>query len=85
MAKLKKRKSKKEKAGDMLVSYLKLKTAGKAAKGVKKGAKKAAKGTAVVSKKTPVAKRVPLFVGAAVAALFAAKKIHGHRGDPAAA
>jgi hypothetical protein len=85
MAKLKKRKSKKERAGDMLVTYLKLKTAGKAAKGAKKGAKKAAKGTVVVSKKTPFVKRIPLLVGAGVAAVFAAKAIRGHRGDPATA
>jgi hypothetical protein len=85
MAKLKKRKSKREKATHAVVSYLKLKTAAKAAKGAKKGAKKTAKGTAVVATKTPMTKRLPLFVGAAVAALFAAKAIHGHRGDPAAA
>jgi hypothetical protein len=85
MATLRKRKSKRAQARDVLVSYLKLKTAGKAAKGAKKGAKKAAKGTAVATKKTPVLKRIPLLVGAGVAALFAAKAIHGHRGDPAAA
>jgi hypothetical protein len=85
MAKLKKRKSRREKATAMVVSYLKLKTAGKAAKGAKKGAKKAVKGTAVVSKKTPIVKRIPLIIGAGVAAVFAAKAIHGHRGDPAAA
>jgi hypothetical protein len=83
MAKLKKRKSKKQQAGDLLMTYLKLKTAGKAAK----GAKKAAKGTAVVqvAKRTPFVKRLPLIVGAGVAAVFAAKAIHGRGGDPAAA
>ncbi|MEA2437647.1 MAG: hypothetical protein QOF65_2203, partial [Thermoleophilaceae bacterium] len=35
MAKLKKRKSKKQQAGDLLMTYLKLKTATKAAKGAK--------------------------------------------------
>jgi hypothetical protein len=84
MAKLKKRKSKKQQAGDLLMTYLKLKTAGKAAK----SAKKAAKGTAVVqvAKRTPLVKRIPLIVGAGVAAVFAAKAIHGRgHSDPAAA
>jgi hypothetical protein len=82
MAMLKKRKSKKERAGEMLATYLPLKTAGKAAKGAKK---KAAKGTAVATKKTPVGNRIALVVGAAIATGFAARKVHGRRGDPAAA
>jgi hypothetical protein len=69
MVKLKKGKSRKERAV-------------KAAK----GAKKAAKGTAVqVSKRTPLSKRVPLIVGAAVAALVATKLVRGRGGSPAAA
>jgi hypothetical protein len=52
----------------------------------KETAKKAAKGVAIVqvAKRTPV-KRIPLIVGAAVAALVAAKLVHGRGGDPAAA
>jgi hypothetical protein len=83
MAPFTRRKSKKQQAGDLLVNYLKLKAAGKAAK----GAKKAAKGTAVyqVSKRTPFVKRVPLIVGAGIAALVATKIVRGRGGDPAAA
>jgi hypothetical protein len=78
-----KKKSKKEQAGDLLVDYLRLKAAGKAAK----GAKKAAKGTAVyqVSKRTPMVKRIPFVLGAAAAAVVAAKLVHGRGGDPATA
>jgi hypothetical protein len=88
MALLTRKKSKKQQAGDVLVNYLKLKTAGKAAKGTAKGAKKAAKGTAVygVAKRTPIIKRVPLVVGGIVAAVVATKVVKGHHGgDPAAA
>ena len=49
MAPFTRKKSKKQQAGYALVNYLKLRTAGKAAKGAGKGAKKAAKGTAVVA------------------------------------
>jgi hypothetical protein len=78
-----KQKSKKQQAGDLVANYLKLKTAGKAAK----GAKKAAKGTAVyqVSKRTPMVKRIPLLVGAGIAALVATKVVRGRGGDPASA
>ena len=60
---------------DLLGSYLKLKAAGKAAK----GARKAAKGTAAyqVAKRTPLVKRLPLLAGAGVAAFFATKAIRG--------
>ena len=44
---LRKQKSRKQQVTDLAIDYLKLKTAGKAAKGAGKGAKKAAKGTAV--------------------------------------
>ena len=73
--KLRLHKSKKDRAADKLVSYLKLKTAGKAAK----GAKKAAKGTAAykVAKRTPMVKRVPVVLGAAAAAFVAAKALGG--------
>jgi hypothetical protein len=69
------RRSRKAQAADILGSYLKLKTAGKAAK----GARKAAKGTAAyqVAKKTPLVKRLPLLAGAGVAALIAAKVLRG--------
>ena len=72
---LRRRKSKKAKAADLVGSYLKLKAAGKAAK----GAKKAAKGTAAyqVAKRTPLVRRLPLIAGAGVAAFFAAKALRG--------
>ena len=72
---LRRNKSKKARAADALGTYLKVKTAGKAAK----GAKKAAKGTAAyqVAKRTPVVKRVPLIVAGAAAAVFVALKVRG--------
>ena len=81
---LRKQKSRKQQVTDLAVDYLKLKTAGKAAK----GAKKAAKGTAVykIAKKTPVVKRVPVIVGAGVvAAAVAAKVVSGRHGEPSTA
>jgi hypothetical protein len=79
---LRRNKSKKARAADALGTYLKFKTAGKAAK----GAKKAAKGTAAyqVAKRTPVVKRVPLIVAGAAAAAFVALKLRGGGGEPAA-
>ena len=70
---LRRRKSKKSQVVDLLETYLKLQAAKKTAK----GAKKAAKGTAVykVAKKTPVVKRIPIIVGAAVAAAVVATKL----------
>ena len=78
---LRRNKSKKARAADALGTYLKVKAAGKAAK----GAKKAAKGTAVyqVAKRTPVVKRVPLIVAGAAAAVFVAFKVRGGGGEPA--
>jgi hypothetical protein len=78
---LRRQKSRKQQVTDLAADYLKLKAAGKAAK----GAKKAAKGTAVykVAKKTPVVRRVPVIIGAAgavVAAAVAAKVISGRSG-----
>ena len=72
---LRRRKSRKAQAVDFVGSYLKLKAAGKAAK----GAKKAAKGTAAyqVAKRTPLVRRLPLIAGAGVAAFFAAKALRG--------
>ena len=83
---LRKQKSRKEQVTDLAIDYLKLKTAGKAAKGAGKGAKKVAKGTAVykVGKKTPVVKRIPVIVGAGVAAIVATKVVKGRSGQPAA-
>jgi hypothetical protein len=83
---LRRQKSRKQQVTDLAADYLKLKAAGKAAK----GAKKAAKGTAVykVAKKTPVVKRVPVIVGAAgavVAAAVAAKVLSGRHGEPSPA
>ena len=68
---LRKQKSRKQQVAELAVDYLKIKTATKAAK----GAKKAAKGTAVykVAKKTPIVKRIPVVVGAGIAALAAVK------------
>jgi hypothetical protein len=72
---LRRRKSRKAQAVDLLGSYLKLKAAGKAAK----GARKAAKGTAAyqVAKRTPLVRRIPLIAGAGVAAFLAAKALRG--------
>ena len=80
---LRRRKSKAQQAGDLLASYLKLKAVGKAAK----GARKAAKGTAAykVAKRTPVVKRVPIVLGAGLAAFVAAKLIGGGGDDSAPA
>jgi hypothetical protein len=77
---LRRNKSKKARAADALGTYLKVKAAGKAAK----GAKKAAKGTAAyqVAKRTPVVKRVPLIIAGAAAAVFV--KLRGGGGQPAA-
>jgi hypothetical protein len=83
MGPFRRRKSKTQQASDLLAGYLKLKAAGKAAK----GAKKAAKGTAVyqVSKRTPIVKRIPIVLGAGIAVLVATKVVRGRGGDPAAA
>ena len=72
---LRRQKSRKQQVTDLAIDYLKLKTAGKAAK----GAKKAAKGTAAyqVAKRTPLVRRLPLIAGAGVAAFFAAKALRG--------
>jgi hypothetical protein len=82
---LRRRKSRKAQAADVLGSYLKLKAASKAAK----GAKKAAKGTAAyqVAKRTPVVRKLPLFVAGAAAAAFVAVKAlnHGGEAEPAGA
>jgi hypothetical protein len=69
---LRRRKSRKSQAVDVLGSYLKVKAAGKAAK----GARKAAKGTAAyqVAKRTPRARKLPLIVAAAAAAALVAVK-----------
>ena len=79
---LRRNKSKKARAADALGTYLKVKAAGKAAK----GAKKAAKGTAAyqVAKRTPIVKRVPLVLAGAAAAVFVALKIKGGGDQPAA-
>ena len=73
---LRRRKSRKAQAADVLGTYLKVKTAGKAAK----GAKKAAKGTAVyqTAKRTPVLKRVPfILAGAGIVAAVVTKVVRG--------
>jgi len=80
---LRRSKSKKAQAADVLGTYLKLKAAGKAAK----GAKKVAKGTAAyqVAKRTPIVKRVPLILAGAAAAAFVAVKARGGKDQPAGA
>jgi hypothetical protein len=80
---LRKQKSRKQQVAELAVDYLKIKTATKAAKGGAKGAKKAAKGTAVykVAKKTPIVKRIPVIVGAGVAAVVATKVVKGRGGN----
>jgi hypothetical protein len=71
MALRKKQKSRKQQVAELAADYLKVKAVTKTAK----GAGKAAKGTAVykVAKKTPVVKRIPVVVGAGIAALAAVK------------
>ena len=80
---LRKQKSRKQQVAELAGDYLKIKTATKVAKGGAKGAKKAAKGTAVykVAKKTPIVKRIPVVVGAGVAALVATKVVKGRGGN----
>ena len=82
---LRKQKSRKQQVAELAVDYLKIKTATKVAKGGAKGARKAAKGTAVykVAKKTPIVKRIPVVVGAGVAALVATKVVKSRgSGEP---
>ena len=80
---LRRRKSRKSQVIDLLETYLKLQAAKKTAK----GAKKAAKGTAVyqVAKRTPLARRVPIIVGAGVAAAVVAVKLRSSGDDAAPA
>jgi hypothetical protein len=88
---LRRKKSRKSQIGELLGSYVKVKTASTAAKGAGKAAKgtgKAAKGTALAAKKTPV-KRVPLIAAgtaaAAGAAAFVVAKARGGKDQPAGA
>jgi hypothetical protein len=80
---LRRKKSRKSQAADLLGTYLKVKTASKAAK----GAKKAAKGTAAyqVAKRTPIVRRVPLVLAGAAAAAFVAIKARNGRNEAATA
>jgi hypothetical protein len=81
---LRRRKSRTARAADVLGTYLKLKAAGKAAK----GARKAAKGTAAyqVAKRKPRLASLPLIAGAGIAVFFAAKALRGgNGGEPASA
>src|SRR3954447_12770919 len=75
---LRKQKSRRDQVTDLAIDYLKLKAATKAAK----GAGKAAKGTAVykVATKTPIVKRIPVVIGAGVAALVAVRGLRS-RGE----
>ena len=80
---LRRRKNKKSQALDLLETYLKLQAAKKATK----GARKAAKGTAVyqVAKRTPLVRRIPVIVGAGVAAAVVAVKLRSSGDDTAPA
>jgi hypothetical protein len=80
---LRRKKSRKSQAADVLGTYLKLKAASKAAK----GAKKAAKGTAAyqVAKRTPIVRRVPLVLAGTAAAAFVAIKARNGRNEAATA
>lgn len=81
---IRRRKSRKSQAADLLGTYLKLKAASKATK----GARKAAKGTAAyqVAKRTPFIRRVPLILAGAGAAAFVAIKARSGGGNqPASA
>ena len=77
---LRRRKSRKAQAADVLGTYLKVKAAGKAAK----GAKKAAKGTAVyeVAKRAPGTKLLAGAVGAIGAAAVAVWALNRGGGEP---
>jgi hypothetical protein len=76
---LRRRKSRKAQAADLLGSYLKVEAAGKAAK----GAKKAAKGTAQVATRKPMT-RLPLIAAGTAAAVFVATKaVNRGSGQPA--
>ena len=80
---LRRKKSRKSQAADLLGNYMKVKAAGKAAK----GAKKAARGTAAykVAQKTPGGRRVPLIAGATAAvagtAVFVVSKARGGKDE----
>jgi hypothetical protein len=80
---LRRHKSRKSQVADVLGSYLKVKAAGKAAK----GAKKAAKGTAAyqVAKRTPGVRKLPLIAAGAAAAVLVAVKASRRGGEPAGA
>ena len=65
------RKSRAQKVVDALGTYAKVKAAKKAAK----GAGKTAKGTAVVVRKTPAKRTIPIVAGLGLAAAFAAWKL----------
>ena len=72
---IRRRKSRKARAADVLGTYLKLAAARKAAK----GARKAAKGTAAyqVARRTPVVKRLPFVAAGTAVAVFVAAKARG--------
>jgi hypothetical protein len=80
---LRRRKSRRSQAVDALGTYLKVKAAGKAAK----GAKKAAKGTVAyqAAKRAPRPRKLPLIAAGAVAAVLVAVKATRRGGEPASA
>jgi hypothetical protein len=80
---LRRRKSRTSRIADALGTYVKFKAAKKAAK----GAGKAAKGTAAyqTAKRTPIVRRIPIVLGAGVAALVAVKKARSSGGTGTAA
>ena len=80
MALRRKKKSRKQQVADTAVTYLKLKAATKAVKGAKKAAKETAVFTA--TKKSPGGlKKIPVVIGAGVAAIVATKVVRGRGHD----
>ena len=71
---LRRKKSRKAQAADLLGTYVKLKAAGKAAKGAKQ-----------VAKRTPVVRYVPLVLAGTAAAVFVVAKARGGGDEPAQA
>jgi hypothetical protein len=74
---LRRRKSRKARAADLLGKYVKFKAAGKAAKGAGKAAKGTGTAAYQVAKRKPRLASLPLIAGAGVAAFFAARALRG--------
>ena len=83
MALLRRKQSRRERITHLAADYLKLKAAGKAAKGAGKGASKTAKGTALAVRKSSKARTavVGAVAGAGLIAVVATKLLRGHSDD----